>query len=116
MKKVGLISLGCAKNRVDSENMLGMLRQRGYAVQGADNQVLTGIRAVAELLQRDVLRFDTRCTNTRREFLCYVWEEDSGGQDRPVKENDHCMDALRYFVTTVLKRGQARVARKPRGL
>ncbi len=26
MKKVGMISLGCAKNRVDSENMLGMLR------------------------------------------------------------------------------------------
>ena len=97
-------------------SFIALLRQRGYAVQGADNQVLTGIRAVAELLQRDVLRFDTRCTNTRREFLCYVWEEDSGGQDRPVKENDHCMDALRYFVTTVLKRGQARVARKPRGL
>ncbi len=32
MKKVGLISLGCAKNRVDSENMLGMLRQRGYEI------------------------------------------------------------------------------------
>ncbi len=34
MKKVGLISLGCAKNRVDSENMLGMLRQRGYEIVG----------------------------------------------------------------------------------
>lgn len=32
MKKVGLISLGCAKNRVDSENMLGMLRERGYEI------------------------------------------------------------------------------------
>ena len=32
MKKVGLISLGCAKNRVDSENMLGMLRQRGFEI------------------------------------------------------------------------------------
>ena len=32
MKKVGLVSLGCAKNRVDSENMLGMLRARGYEI------------------------------------------------------------------------------------
>ena len=32
MKKVGMISLGCAKNRVDSENLLGMLRQRGYEI------------------------------------------------------------------------------------
>ena len=32
MKKVGMVSLGCAKNRVDSENMLGMLRQRGFEI------------------------------------------------------------------------------------
>ena len=32
MKKVGLVSLGCAKNRVDSENMLGMLRERGFEI------------------------------------------------------------------------------------
>ncbi len=32
MKKVGMISLGCAKNRVDSENMLGMLRARGFEI------------------------------------------------------------------------------------
>ena len=29
---VGMVSLGCAKNRVDSENMLGMLRDRGYTI------------------------------------------------------------------------------------
>ena len=32
MKTVGMVSLGCAKNRVDSENMLGMLRERGYEI------------------------------------------------------------------------------------
>lgn len=30
--KVGLVSLGCAKNLVDSENLLGMLRDRGYEI------------------------------------------------------------------------------------
>ena len=32
MKKVGMVSLGCAKNRVDSENVLGMLRARGFEI------------------------------------------------------------------------------------
>ena len=32
MKKVGMVSLGCAKNRVDSENMLGMLCQKGFEI------------------------------------------------------------------------------------
>ena len=32
MRKTGLVSLGCVKNRVDSENMLGMLREKGYEI------------------------------------------------------------------------------------
>ena len=31
-EKVGMVALGCAKNLVDSENMLGMLRDRGYEI------------------------------------------------------------------------------------
>lgn len=31
-EKVGMVSLGCAKNLVDSENVLGMLRDRGYEI------------------------------------------------------------------------------------
>ena len=32
IKTVGMVALGCAKNRVDSESMLGTLAQAGYAV------------------------------------------------------------------------------------
>ena len=32
MRKIGLVSLGCAKNRVDSENLLGMLKAKGYQI------------------------------------------------------------------------------------
>ncbi len=35
---IGFISLGCAKNRVDSETMLGHLRQAGYALTGDINE------------------------------------------------------------------------------
>ncbi len=32
MKKVGIISLGCMKNRVDSENILGLFDRNGYEI------------------------------------------------------------------------------------
>ena len=32
MKKIGLVSLGCEKNLVDSEVMMGLLRRRGYEI------------------------------------------------------------------------------------
>src|SRR5947209_165346 len=34
MKKVGFISLGCPKNLVDSEVMMGQLQQKGYEITG----------------------------------------------------------------------------------
>lgn len=36
--RVGLISLGCAKNLVDSEVMLGLLRERGYDITHDETQ------------------------------------------------------------------------------
>src|SRR2546430_760408 len=34
MKKVGFISLGCPKNLVDSEVMMGQLQEKGYEITG----------------------------------------------------------------------------------
>lgn len=97
-------------------SFITLLRQHGYAVLGADNQVLPGIRRVGQLLQEGKLAFAKSCRHTYAEFRAYVWDEDSQGQDRPRKENDHCMDALRYFVSTVLQRNQARVSPRPKGV
>ena len=47
------------------------------------------------------LSFSPSCTDTVREFGLYRWDE-SSVRDRPVKENDHAMDDIRYFVVTVL--------------
>jgi ribosomal protein S12 methylthiotransferase len=38
MKKIGFISLGCEKNLVDSEVMLGLLSHRGYQITPDQNQ------------------------------------------------------------------------------
>ena len=41
------------------------------------------------------------CVDAVREFSLYRWADD-GARDVPVKENDHAMDDMRYFVTGVL--------------
>ena len=41
---------------------------------------------------------------TIKEFATYAWDPKASekGLDKPIKENDHCMDAVRYFVYTIL--------------
>ena len=41
------------------------------------------------------------CKDSMREFSLYRWE-DSLSKDVPVKENDHAMDDIRYFVSTLM--------------
>ena len=91
------------------------LRRKNLSVQQADNAVLDGIRNVGELLRSERLAVSARCVNTISEFRAYVWDEKAArrGEDKPVKENDHAMDAVRYFVSTVLARGTARGIRRP---
>ena len=69
----------------------------------ARNEVLGGIRLVAELLREGVLQFAPGCKDSIREFSLYRWEE-NGETDRVIKENDHAMDDIRYFCATVLRR------------
>ncbi len=38
---------------------------------------------------------------TISEFALYSWEQ-GGVRDLPVKEHDHAMDDIRYFVATVM--------------
>ena len=99
-------------------SFIAELRRRGWPVLGADNGVADGIRRVGELLREGRLLFSDRCRRTAGEFQAYSWDESAAarGEDRPLKEHDHCMDALRYFVTTVADRERGRVARRPRGL
>ena len=47
------------------------------------------------------IRICRNCADSRREFQLYRWDSDRR-DDVPVKENDHAMDDIRYFVTTVV--------------
>ena len=63
--------------------------------------VVTGIRHVSTALRQNKLRFHESCTDILREFHLYRWSEKTG-IDAPIKENDHAMDDMRYFVMDTL--------------
>lgn len=84
-------------------SFIAVIRRRGrFSVRKAKNDVLSGIRLVSSLLQAGVLQVTDQCPDTIREFGLYSWQED--GSDRPIKENDHAMDDIRYFCATVMRR------------
>ena len=78
------------------------VRRHGkFTVIKAENDVLTGINRVCQALKNDEIFFYPCCADTIREFSVYRW--DNGiKRDSPKKENDHAMDDIRYFVSTVL--------------
>lgn len=84
-------------------------RHNKYSVIPAKNNVIDGIRKVSTALKnRDIVICDN-CRDSMREFSLYRWDE-KGGVDSVVKENDHAMDDIRYFVTTILDGGSGFIA------
>lgn len=82
-------------------SFIQVIRRHGkYNVIPAKNQVIDGIRAVSTALKEGKIRICSNCKDSMREFGLYRWAD--GGKDAPVKENDHAMDDIRYFVTSVL--------------
>lgn len=81
-------------------SFIALLRKKPkFRVIKADNAVADGIRETATAMQTGKIKICNGLTNWRREAEGYVWDE-SAQEDRPVKANDHLMDATRYFVKT----------------
>lgn len=95
-------------------SFIAALRNAGFTVIKAKNDVLDGIRVVAGLLNAGKIVFADSCKETEKEFASYVWDEKAGerGEDKPVKQSDHCMDAVRYFCYTILHKKKARIKDK----
>lgn len=68
----------------------------------AKNDVIDGIRRVQDALRERKILFDAGCKDSIREFGLYRWKENAL-TDTVIKENDHAMDDIRYFVSTVIK-------------
>lgn len=69
-------------------------------IRPADNDVINGIRRVSTRLSQKRLFVHRRCIETRKEYAAYTWDPKAQvrGEDKPLKENDHCMDSVRYMV------------------
>jgi PBSX family phage terminase large subunit len=80
-------------------SFIEVLRRRGYRVQKAKNDVISGIRLTAECLKQGKIVICWGCDDLLREMDCYAWD---GSRDKVKKEHDHAMDDMRYFVSTVL--------------
>ncbi|MCG4904224.1 PBSX family phage terminase large subunit [Enterocloster bolteae] len=90
------------------------LRQAGYPVLKAKNDVEDGIRLVGTLLNQEKIAFSASCVNTIKEFASYIWDEKAvdRGEDAPIKQHDHAMDAVRYFCYMVLNNNRAKIKNK----
>jgi len=82
------------------------VRNRGLRVMDANNDVLEGIRKVSTLIAQRKIRVHRRnCPNFLKEVAGYVWDEKASlrGEEKPIKQNDHTLDALRYYVNTIIR-------------
>lgn len=83
-------------------SFIEVLRRKQYVVRKAKNDVLNGIMLTARYLQDGTIKIHRRCKDSIREFGLYRWD-DKATEDRPIKENDHAMDSIRYFAFTILR-------------
>ncbi|MBQ8000808.1 MAG: PBSX family phage terminase large subunit [Ruminococcus sp.] len=86
-------------------SFIQVIKRHGeYEVKPAKNSVTDGIRSVTCALKEGRIKICRGCADSVREFSLYRWDEREGVES-PVKENDHAMDDIRYFVTTILEDG-----------
>ena len=90
----------------DKASRLTLATEHDLPTVKAKKAVRAGISAVAERLQPDAegrphLLIHDRCGNLIREMEGYVWDtrrSKADQPDKPLKKDDHAMDALRYLV------------------
>jgi PBSX family phage terminase large subunit len=83
------------------------LKSKGIVVRAANNDVAEGIKATRDYIKdgQSVISLfvHPRCEHVIGEIPGYTWSDSPslmGGDPKPVKENDHSCDALRYFIFT----------------
>ncbi len=99
---IGDLSIEAVICDPSAASFITCVRRHGrYRIKAAKNNVMDGIRNVSDALKSGRIVISRICKASIKEFGLYRWE-DGGTKDSPRKENDHAMDDIRYFVTTVL--------------
>lgn len=79
------------------------LKLNGIYCTNAKNDVWQGINKIQSCLINKKLFISYSCKNLIKEFQSYKINERAQTKETPIKENDHCLDALRYVIYTVSK-------------
>ncbi len=71
----------------------------------ADNSKKKGIQRVSSLLGINALLVLEHCEGVIEEFMTYSWDPKAQqrGEDEPLKEYDHSMDAIRYVINGIVR-------------
>ena len=81
-------------------SFIALLKKTDWAkVIPADNAVLDGIRETASAMYQGKIKILASIPEFKKEAEGYAWDENEK-EDKPIKENDHMMDTVRYFVKT----------------
>ena len=80
------------------------LYRDGLSTVAADNDVLAGIGTNASLLANGKIYVSARCSELIREVPGYSWDPKAQklGEDKPIKVDDHGVDAWRYADHTTV--------------
>lgn len=83
------------------------IRSRRLRPKDADNEVNDGIRMVSTLIRQGKIKcLSKKCGPLLDNIMSYIWDEKAAerGEEKPIKEFDHDLDALRYFVKTCINK------------
>jgi PBSX family phage terminase large subunit len=86
-------------------SFIALIKQKGkYHIRKAKNDVLEGIRNTATALNETKVLIDKSCKNLIKEIYSYSWDSKAveRGEDKPIKQNDHACDDMRYFINTII--------------
>ena len=84
-----------------ASSFIALVKQkRRFRVMKAKNDVIDGIQKTASAIQHGKIKVNDCCKRTIKEYGLYSWDQKSP-EDKPIKDNDHAMDATRYFVATM---------------
>lgn len=80
-----------------------ILRKAGLNCRDVSKDIVAGVDHVRELFKQNRIHIHPDCKNLIHELETYRYPEkkpDKNEEEKPVKENDHCLDSMRYALYT----------------
>jgi len=91
----------CDGKRPENRKELGMrLRKAALEASHKPSDRMAGVEHLAAIFKNQKLKIAKHCVHTLDEIQSYTWKDrgERDSHDKPVTDNDHTMDALRYAM------------------